>query len=133
MYESKIKTIAEYYGTNNQLVQLAEESAELTQATLKYRITHCVNPINFEAMRITRQNLMEEMADTLIMIEQLCYLLHYLKNPKSKDDESGLPHLWHIACNAAFLIAFEYPVLEDYDMALCNDMEGASDGTKFSV
>ncbi len=75
MYESKIKTIAEYYSTNNQLVQLAEESAELTQATLKYRITHCVNPINFEAMRITRQNLMEEMADTLIMIEQLCYLL----------------------------------------------------------
>ena len=75
MYESKIKTIAEHYGTNNQLVQLAEESAELTQAALKYRRAHCVNPIDFEAMRITRQNLMEEMADTLIMIEQICWLL----------------------------------------------------------
>lgn len=23
------------------------------------------------------------------------------------DDESGLPHLWHIACNLAFIIALE--------------------------
>lgn len=22
------------------------------------------------------------------------------------DDESGMPHLWHIACNAAFLMSF---------------------------
>lgn len=49
--------------------------------------------------------------------------LHYLKNPKSKDEESGLPHLWHVACNVAFLIALEYPVPEDYDMVLCNDVE----------
>ena len=49
--------------------------------------------------------------------------LHYIKNPKSKDDESGLPHLWHVACNVAFLIALEYPVLEDYDNVLCNDSE----------
>ncbi len=42
------------------------------------------------------------------------HLLHYIKNPKSKDEESGLPHLWHIACNVAFLISLEYPVLEDF-------------------
>ena len=33
--------------------------------------------------------------------------LAYLKNPEACDPESGLPHLWHLACNAAFLIELE--------------------------
>ena len=32
--------------------------------------------------------------------------LAYLSGEKN-DQESGLPHLWHIACNAAFLIEME--------------------------
>lgn len=32
--------------------------------------------------------------------------LAYLEGEK-RDPESGLPHLWHIACNAAFLIEME--------------------------
>ena len=32
--------------------------------------------------------------------------LAYLKGEKC-DQESGLPHLWHLACNAAFLIEME--------------------------
>ena len=31
------------------------------------------------------------------------HLLKYLDDPDSVDDESGLPHLWHAACNMAFL------------------------------
>lgn len=31
----------------------------------------------------------------------------YLDNPDSVDAESGLPHLWHMACNVAFLIELE--------------------------
>lgn len=35
------------------------------------------------------------------------HLLAYLDDPASVDDESGLPHLWHAACNIAFLIEME--------------------------
>lgn len=33
--------------------------------------------------------------------------LSYLKGEKN-DQESGLPHLWHLACNVAFLIDIEW-------------------------
>lgn len=33
--------------------------------------------------------------------------LNYLDDPKGKDEESGLSHIWHVACNAAFLIEME--------------------------
>ena len=30
--------------------------------------------------------------------------LAYLEDPDGVDAESGLPHLWHLACNVAFLV-----------------------------
>ena len=33
--------------------------------------------------------------------------LAYLSDPHGVDAESGLPHLWHAACNVAFLIEME--------------------------
>lgn len=36
----------------------------------------------------------------------LRHLLSYIDNHDSVDSESGLPHLWHIACNVAFLCEF---------------------------
>lgn len=35
------------------------------------------------------------------------HLLNYIDNPKGIDAESGLPHLWHLACNIAFLCELE--------------------------
>lgn len=35
------------------------------------------------------------------------HLLAYLDNPSGVDEESGLEHLWHLACNIAFLCEME--------------------------
>lgn len=35
------------------------------------------------------------------------HFLAYLNAPQSKDSESKLPHLWHLACNIAFLCELE--------------------------
>lgn len=31
------------------------------------------------------------------------HLLAFVTDPDGRDEESGLPHLWHLECNAAFL------------------------------
>lgn len=35
------------------------------------------------------------------------HMLAYLDDPQGVDEESGLPHLWHLACNVAFLCEME--------------------------
>ena len=35
------------------------------------------------------------------------HLMVYLDDPKSVDEESGLPHLWHLATNVSFLCELE--------------------------
>lgn len=35
------------------------------------------------------------------------HLLAYIQDPNGIDEESGLKHLWHLACNIAFLCQLE--------------------------
>lgn len=41
------------------------------------------------------------------------HLCEYMRNPKSIDVESGLPHLWHMACNIAFLCEMDKEATDD--------------------
>ena len=60
--DERIKTIADHYGIENQMRQLAEECSELAvEASHSARIG-------------TTVKIIEEMADVLIMIEQIIYL-----------------------------------------------------------
>ena len=41
--------------------------------------------------------------------DALCrHLLAYLEDPQGLDEESGLPHLFHVACNVSFLCEMDY-------------------------
>lgn len=35
------------------------------------------------------------------------HICKWLKDPYGKDEDSGLPHLWHVACNVAFLLELD--------------------------
>ena len=60
--DERIKTIADHYGIENQMRQLAEECSELAvEASHSARIG-------------TTVKIIEEMADVLIMMEQIVYL-----------------------------------------------------------
>lgn len=68
--KSDIEKIAQYYGYDNQSMQLIEEMAELTQA-----INHLRRIDNYEDVK-SRQAVFEEIADVEIMLEQIKYLLN---------------------------------------------------------
>ncbi|MFQ9891834.1 MAG: DUF5839 family protein [Emergencia sp.] len=83
--DTRLKTIAENYGAEEQLMQTVEECAELIQAVNKYR-KWCVNEYNFETAEAFTCILAEEVADVEIMLEQLKYLL-YLDKSVAKEKE----------------------------------------------
>ena len=62
--EAKVKKIADYYGLKNQMKQLAEECCELS-----------VEALHYTRERGGTERLFEEMADVLIMIQQVIHLL----------------------------------------------------------
>ena len=43
------------------------------------------------------------------------HICKWLKDPHGTDADSGLPHLWHIACNVAFLLELDKPKEQNND------------------
>ena len=72
-YESAIALIEGRYGEESQLIQTAEECDELAHAALKrYRVLAAQAP-SAESLTTSRAALIEEIADVLIMIDQIVY------------------------------------------------------------
>ena len=69
IYSSAIPYILGNYGEEKQLIQTAEEAAELAQAALK-RYKAITGQTKYDN---TREHLAEEIADVLIMIDQIVY------------------------------------------------------------
>lgn len=61
--DDRLKTIADHYGLDSQLNILQEELAELIQAVSKFR-------------RERSNHIIEEIADVLLMLDQIVYLLN---------------------------------------------------------
>ena len=68
--EEKVKKIADHYGWNSQLRQLAEECCELS-----------VEALHYTRERGGTERISEEIVDVLIMINQI---IHLLKNDTEK-------------------------------------------------
>ena len=62
--EEKVKQIADFYGLKNQLKQLAEECCELS-----------VEALHYTREKGGTERISEEIADVLIMIQQIVYLI----------------------------------------------------------
>ena len=72
MNKQSIIEIAEFYGYDAQSRQLIEEMAELTQAINKaWRMGN-----DFDNLLVQKRNIKEEIADVMIMLEQMKYLLN---------------------------------------------------------
>lgn len=73
-YERNIAMIAGYYAEEHQLIQTAEECAELAKAAIKRRnaLEDIATPA--DVLKASRLALIEEIADVLVMCEQLIYL-----------------------------------------------------------
>lgn len=77
--ENKIKEIADHYKIEKQQRQLAEECAELIQATskyMRYREQSYASSNDWTYI----QNVIEEIADVEIMLEEMKYLLNINKD-----------------------------------------------------
>lgn len=73
-YEKNITFIADHYGETEQLIQTAEECSELSRAALKLRRAYADPDADAETLRSSVAVLYSEIADVLIMCEQLMYL-----------------------------------------------------------
>ena len=62
--DEKVKKIADYYGWNSQLRQLAEECSELS-----------VEALHYTRERGGTARISEEIVDVIIMLQQIIYLL----------------------------------------------------------
>ena len=68
----KLRTVADRYGFDKQIIVLFEEMSELQKAVCKYSRTRCGSGGN---PSVQKHDIAEEMADVEIMVYQIMYLI----------------------------------------------------------
>jgi hypothetical protein len=89
------KTLETLINGNEKMIDISLVPTEIIEAIKQVRIYGCQkygDPNNWKTVE------KERYIDAMYR-----HLLEYVKDNKSIDEESGLPHLWHLACNVAFL------------------------------
>lgn len=66
-------------------------------AVRKFGLTKYSDPLNWKRVEKAR-----------LRAAAFRHFLRYLRDPSKFDDESGLPHLWHLATNISFLCELEH-------------------------
>lgn len=66
--KAKCHKIADHYGENHQMLKAVEEMAELTRAIVRFEVNESADYMEWESY-------VEELADVMIMIEQLVHCL----------------------------------------------------------
>lgn len=79
-YEQKITFLVGRYGEEHQLIQTAEEAAELSHAAIKRHGALTDGNASADRLSLTRGALLEEIADVLIMIDQIMYAEGFTDN-----------------------------------------------------
>jgi len=79
-----------------QLTLVPWEIVRCIAAVRMYGVRKYKDPDNWKRVSVERYR------------DAMCrHWLAYLEDPQGNDEESGMPHLWHAACNLAFLCALE--------------------------
>lgn len=73
--EEKLEVIANFYGYETQSRNCIEEMAELTQAINKLWRKQNIEKTMDDTLQTEKENIVEEMADVVIMLKQMQYLL----------------------------------------------------------
>lgn len=104
MKESIIKQMNDYFNNHGAKADFGKSQLTLVPRAIlpaiarvrEYGTKKYGDPDNWKQVEIQRYR------DA--MFRHLCA---YLDDPTGTDEESGLPHLWHLACNVAFLCELE--------------------------
>lgn len=89
------KTLETLIKGNEKMIDISLVPTEIIEAIKQVRIYGCQkyhDPENWKRVELERYQ------DAMYR-----HLLAYIDNPNGLDEESGLPHLWHLACNVAFI------------------------------
>lgn len=94
--------------TNNQAIQSDDGKPQLTLSPL-YILTSNARVREYAITKYGRDGIeaWHSISTERLQNALMRHLVAYIEDPNGVDEESGLPHLWHVGINVTFLIEKE--------------------------